>query len=440
MKRSLNKKLLQWKQSKNRNPLILQGTRQTGKTYLIEEFGSFHFPKIHSFNFHEEPFLSDCFNRSLNPFVILENLSLLKKQHIDLDKDLIFFDEIGECPKAIESLKYFCEKAPNVHLIAAGSLLGVKLAGVSYPVGKVDELTLYPMDFEEFLWASGDDFSLKIYNERNRLAGAHFQLWSHFLNYYFTGGLPACVAKWFDPKLSLFEKRLEVIKIQDNLVKSYINDFSKHAGKINALHLEQLFREIPNQLAKVVDESVKRFRFAQVLPNKRSFHDLMPALSWLEKAGLTIKVFPIMTKPIYPFRALRKENIFKLYLFDIGILRSMLSLDYEQLQDQNYGFSKGYFAENYVGEAFMKSFDRDLYSWCENESEIEFIINHTKYGPIPVEVKSGVRTKSKSLNSYVQRYNPERTIKLVGTCGGNNSDRNNLVLPIYFANCIFDFL
>jgi predicted AAA+ superfamily ATPase len=431
--RTLYKDLLSWKNNPERMPLMLMGARQVGKTFLVNQFGKSEYRNIHTFNFQESPDLCSIFDGVLKPEQLLDELAVYQRKDIHSKNDLVFFDEVQDCDRAITSLKYFQEKLPSLHIIAAGSLLGVKLGFASFPVGKVEMLHLYPLSFEEFLLATKDEFVLRLFTETSRLKSAHTLLWEYLQQYFFVGGMPKAVGAWF--KSSGINSRIvSVRKIQKDLLAGYERDISKHSGRINALHITTLFENIPRQLSLVFDGSIKRFRFKGVLAGKRTYTQLQSTISWLENAGLIFKIFPVEGKPRIPLKAFSKENIFKLLVFDVGILGAMLDLSYKDLMDQDYGITKGYFAENFVACEFVKAGRSPLYSWQMRNAEIEFLYVTADSEIIPVEVKSGKRTKAKSLASYIERYNPAHTVKLVGKVGG--TDKKYRVLPLYYAGLL----
>lgn len=433
MKRNLSIKLQEWFASSERKPLILKGARQVGKTFVVTEFGKAHFEKFHFFNFEENRDLHSIFEKNLDPKRILDELSYVNQSPINHEKDLVFFDEIQECPKAVTSLKYFCENIPSLPLIAAGSLLGIKLSEESFPVGKIDFLHLYPMSFREFLVANDDEMLLKVYDAASIDSPipemAHQKLWEELLNYYVTGGMPQIVQAYLNKKSNKLEAFEEVRRLQKILVSSFNNDFAKHSGKNNSLHIVSVFEHVPMQLAAVVDDSARRYRFNHVIPGKSSFTQLRGPIDWLENAGLVIKV-NICNRAEVPLKAFCKNNIFKLFVFDIGLLGAMLNIPIPSILKQDYGMTKGYLAENFVAQELLASGMDELYSWVERNSEIEFLIYEDE-NIIPVEVKSGSRIQAKSLQQFLKKYSPEKAYKL----SARNFSRSDPVvnLPLYFA-------
>lgn len=410
MQRNALKLLNNWNASKHRKPLLLYGARQVGKSYILEQFGKESFAKVHIFNFEKDKKIHQYFSENLDPKKIIAELGFQAGVTINTKKDLVIFDEIQECPKAITSLKYFCEELSELALCAAGSLLGVKFATESAPVGKVDILHLYPMTFEEFLIALGDLALLKAFHQisahKKILNAAHTALLSALYEYFICGGMPEAVKIYIENRTQRLLAFSETRRIQKNIVQMYLADFAKHSGKINSVHIVSVFENIPSQLARCHDQSTQRYRFKDVIPGKGSFRDLQGPIDWLAQAGLIIKA-KICSKAQKPLESFTTPNIFKCYLFDIGILGAMLNLNPTDVLDQNYGIAKGYFAENFVAEQFMASGQSPLYSWSERNSEIEFLLLEENQ-IVPVEVKAGVRVKAKSLQQYILKYAPQK--------------------------------
>ncbi len=439
MKRNILVNLEKWAKRSNRKPLVLKGARQVGKTFIVTEFGKTHFEKCHIFNFEEHKEIRTLFEKNLDPKRIIEELSFIRQTPINIHKDLVFFDEIQECPKALTSLKYFCETMPELSLISAGSLLGVKLSDDSFPVGKVDFLHLYPMNFREFLVANETPMLVEAYDQASLdhpiPIMAHQQLWRELLNYYVTGGMPQAVATYIRNKADKVTAFTEVRTVQKSLVDSYSKDFAKHAGKTNSIHIVSVFENVPMQLSAQVDASTKRYHFNGVIPGKKSFAQLQGPIDWLESAGLVMKVH-VCNRAEIPLQAFCKNNLFKLFLFDIGLLGAMLKLPIQSILEQNFGITKGYLAENFVAQEFLASEQDDLYSWAERNSEIEFLT--VMDGVIvPVEVKAGHRTQAKSLQQFMIKYSPKAAIKL----SANPFSKSGRVinLPLYLSGKISEF-
>jgi len=427
MKRNLVTQLLLWKESSPRKPLLLDGARQVGKSHLIEvEFGKAFFNKTHKFDFRENPRLKEIFKESLLPKKILRSLELEIGQKIDPQQDLIFFDEIGECQEAVDSLKYFAEKCSDFFICASGSNIGLLN---SFPVGKTYNLELFPMSFYEFLLASENQLLIEEYEAQSTLKKTHEKLWEFFLHYYFVGGMPEAVSAWFQGD-HLIDKIKNVSKIHADLFVGYSRDFGKFGGKINALHIESVFKQIPIRLQETHDDSVKRFQFKNIIENKSRYIDLRGPIDWLEKSKLISKNHIITSAPSIPLGANIKENIFKLFFFDVGLMCHSLGLTYQDIQNQEFSF-KGFIAENFVQNELRAKGIYPIYSWQEGDAEIEFLLKIKNGEIIPLEVKSGKRTKAKSLKVYVEKYNPTIALKLVGSVGAG--DKNKYVWPLYYA-------
>lgn len=433
MDRLLVSELISWKSQRQRKPLLLDGARQVGKSFLIEQlFGSEYFRQVIKLDFLANPGLADIFKTSLEPKEILINIQVALSVDLDPQNDLIFFDEIGECQAALDSLKFFAEKMPELHLCASGSNIG--LIG-SFPVGKVHFLELFPFSFEEFLMASGHSMLLEQYRQKSRQLAIHNKLWEQLLDYYFVGGMPEVVDSWFhDPDLAINARCSQVSRIHGELIKGYTHDFGKYAGRLNAQHIERVFQAVPLHLSRYMDDSVKRFRFGDVIEKKKSYKELAGPIEWLEKSKLISKCYPVNGQPKTPMVAYKKENIFKLFFFDVGLLGHMLNLSYAEFRQQNFTY-KGYLAENFVQNELRCIGYSPTYSWEGKSAEIEFLFKTEGGKIIPIEVKSGRRTKAKSLRSFIQQFAPVKTVKLVGAVGGRQ-DETHLVWPIYYASKI----
>ncbi len=414
MRRFLLQKLVAWKDDPDRKPLILQGARQVGKTTLLNEFGQKYFQNVHSLNFEEDLQLADIFSVNLNPEHLIQELRFYLNKDIDINNDLLIFDEVQACPRALTSLKYFHEKMPQIAICAAGSLLGIYLAPTSFPVGKVDMLTLYPMNFEEFLLAQEDYQVLEVLHDFNiddpQIPHfAHERLWEQLKNYLVVGGLPELVDDFVKHKDNLFNAFLRVREKQKTLIDSYLADIAKHSGSINAMHIARIFESIPAQLSRSQDGSATKYVFKGAVPGIDRYGKLVGALDWLIGAGLIIKV-PIVNSGQLPFSAYEEDNTFKLYLFDVGLLGAMAQISPSVIMDYNWGSYKGFFVENYVAEALLSSGRTKLYSWQEKTAEVEFLIEENGYA-IPIEVKSGWVKQAKSIKIFSDKYkSPYRII------------------------------
>lgn len=433
MKRLLLDKLLIWKAKSKRKPLIIDGARQTGKTYLLQTLLGQTFPHVLHLDFLENPALADAFATSLTPHDVLSNIELLTGQTFNPDQDLLILDEIGECPRAVTALKYFAEKAPQMFIAASGSNIGLLK---SFPVGKVEQHNLRPLTFHEFLWASNQAMLIKTFEQQINSPAAHSKLFSQLTDYYFTGGMPEAIATWFEMiDKRILERTQAISDIHANLIEGYKRDFGKYSGKLDAQLIESVFTHIPSQLSSVLDESVKRFKFKGVFERKSRYTDFESAISWLHRCRLTLQNHPISGNPRSPLAAYKKPNKVKLFLFDVGLLNHMLDTSYKEIKLQGYEY-KGYIAENFVQQELAALGVEPSFSWGDARAEIEFIISNNSGKIVPIEVKSGQRTRAKSLQSYISKCKPHKTIKLTGTQGSSIIEKENIVLPLYYTEYV----
>ncbi|MBI5274613.1 MAG: ATP-binding protein [Chlamydiales bacterium] len=436
VQRKMMGRLLKWKKEPNRKPLLLKGVRQVGKTHLLKEFGRLHFSQFHYFNFEKEPGLAKIFEPDLIPERILRDLSFHLNRSINVGEDLVIFDEIQELPKALTSLKYFQEDSPELHLCGAGSLLGLHLNQGSFPVGKVTFETLRPLSFEEFLMANHDKALplIQTITSKSKLSEiVHEHLWDQLKRYFIVGGLPEAVATYCANQDNLFEAFSRVRKKQEDLLNTYYADIAKHSGKVNAMHIDRVFRSVPAQLQQVQDGSSARFKFKGVVPGITHYDRLAGAIDWLEATGLIIKVHIVNTGHL-PFKGYAKENFFKLLAFDVGILGSMSDLSPKLILDYDYGSYKGYFAENFIAQELLASGRDHLFSWQENQAEIEFLVEIDGKA-IPIEVKSGSSTKAKSLKVFSEKYTPPYQVIFSGKPLNNTHGMGIHYYPLYLAGC-----
>lgn len=406
MERHLLASLQEWKVKKDRKPLILKGARQVGKTTLLKQFGARAFAATHTVNFEKDPGLEKIFVGDLSPKKLIQELEFYLHQSIHPDTDLLIFDEIQANSRALTSLKYFAEEMPELAVVSAGSLLGVYLGPGSFPVGKVDLLALYPMNFAEFLLAMEDHRSLELL-ENCKKGGkipeaAHFHLFNQLKHYFIVGGLPEVVKTFREEKNNLFIAFQKVRHKQETLIETYLADIAKHSGKVNAMHIARIWQSVPAQLARAQDGSAAKFKFKGVVPGIDRYSRLVGALDWLEAARLVVKV-PIVNSGEIPFSAHASETAFKLYLFDVGLLGAMSGLTPQTILQYDYGSYKGYYAENFIAQEFLARDLFALYSWQERLAEVEFLYE-SEGSAIPIEVKSGRVTKAKSAKMFSEKY------------------------------------
>ncbi len=433
MQRLLLKTLLNWKAQAERKPLLIDGARQTGKTYLLKVLFGSTFTQILRVDFLESPEIAEAFAGSLTPTDIITNLELLTGQVFNPTTDLLILDEIGECPRAVTALKYFAEQAPQMYVVASGSNIGLLN---SFPVGKVEQHNLRPLTFREFLMASGEHALIKAFASQANSAAAHSKLFDKLTDYYFTGGMPEAVHAWFAlAEQSILDRVAAVNKIHSDLVSGYSRDFGKYSGKVDAGLIESVFNNVPAQLSSVLDESVKRFKFKGVHERKSRYSELESAINWLDKCRLVLKNYPIDGMPRSPLAAYKKENVVKLFLFDVGLLNHMLGVSYKEIKQQGYEY-KGFVAENFVQQEFAAQGLEPTFSWGDARAEIEFVATDGTGRIIPIEVKSGKRTRARSLESYINKCAPHKTIKLTGTQGSSVLERTHIVLPLYYSEYV----
>jgi len=425
VKRLLMDELIKWKNKNNRLPLILKGARQVGKTWLLSEFGRTEFDDVLYINFENAPGLKEIFDGDISPRRIIDLLGALHGKRIEPQKTLLIFDEVQEIPRALTALKYFAETAPEYAICCAGSLLGGALhKGTSFPVGKVDYLTLQPFNFEEFLLANGESMLIEFIsgNGINELPKVMVDKFADYLKLYFVvGGMPAVVVSWLGTRdFSEVEKR------QLDILETYENDFSKHAPKNIVPKLRHLWNSVPSQLAK----ENKKFIYGLVREGARA-RDYEEAMLWLLDSGLLRKVGRI-TKAAMPLKAYEDLKAFKLYHLDVGLLRVMSELPPDAIIDGIKVFEefKGALTEQYVlSELAGKNFIRNIYYWTsEATAEVDFVFADNK-DIYPVEVKAGGNLNARSLRVYRDRYQPRVAIRT--SLSNLRADDGLLNIPLY---------
>lgn len=400
MERSIYKKLIEWKNKEGRRPLILNGARQVGKTYILQAFGKNEYKKLAFLSLDRNKKAVEVFEKGGSTTDMLIALSAISQTDITPNDTLVVLDEIQDCPKALETLKFFCEDVPDIHIIVAGSLLGLSLhGGVSYPVGKVEELRLYPMNFIEFLDAMDKPQLVNILKAGNwsviNLLESEFI--SLLRQYYYVGGMPAAVLAYVQQK-----GLQEVRSIQKQIIQDYRRDFSKHAPEREVPRINMVWDSIPAQLAK----ENKKFIYGAVKKSARAA-DFELAIQWLIDAGLTYKVQRVNT-PRLPFKFYEDLNAFKLFMLDVGLMGAMAETSAESMLVGESIFSEynGAFTELFVFTQ-LKSQDISLYYHAVENStiEIDFLAQwHDRV--VPIEVKAEVNVKSKSLHTFITN-NPE---------------------------------
>ncbi|MBS0620404.1 MAG: ATP-binding protein [Verrucomicrobia bacterium] len=407
MKRDIYHLLEKWKGSDRRKPLVLNGARQVGKTYALKHFGKTSYEKVAYLNFEKDEKLAQYFDNTLDPKQLIQILSIHTGVDIVPQHTLLIFDEIQECPKALNSLKYFCEEATEYHVAAAGSLLGVKTAaGKGFPVGKVNFLHLFPLTFFEFLSALGHE---KI---RHFLEGLtafdplpvplHEKLIHLLKLYLFIGGMPEAVASYAS------SESLSVVReIQLEILSAYEKDFAKHAPPHEIMKITTVWQQVHRQLAK----ENKKFIFAAIRKSARG-RDYEEAIQWLTDAGLIHKSY-LVESPKFPLSAYADNTTFKIFLADVGLLGAQSNLSAQTVIDGDVLFTefKGALTENFIAQELIANHQQKLYYWAsEGTAEVDFLIeaDHEIY---PLEVKGGSSQKKKSLLVYDQKYSPPKLLR-----------------------------
>ena len=421
-------KLRTWKIHPRRKPLVLQGARQVGKSWALKKFGKECFEDVVYINFDTMPSVKEDFKRTKEPLKLIKLMEMMTGKAISPDTTLIIFDEIQECNEALNSLKYFCEDAPEYAVVCAGSLLGVALnrSGASFPVGKVDFMALHPVSFEEYLLASDE----KLYHAYQMIDSVmtvpemiHQQLIDAYKAYLVLGGMPEAVSVYVDMR-----DWSEVEAIQSAILQSYSLDFAKHINNKDIPRVFQVWGNLQDQLAR----EDKKFRYADVQKGARA-REYEGAIEWLCLAGLVHRVSAIET-PRLPLSAYKKSNAFKLYLNDVGLLGRKFDLEPTTIPQGDKLFTefKGVMAENYVLQSLVRQFGNHNYYWTSgNTAEVEFVIQHAGR-IIPIEVKADRNVTAKSLAFYRKQYAPQLSIRL--STLNMRKDDDLLNLPLYMVD------
>ena len=416
-------KLVAWKSSDERKPMVLKGARQVGKTWLMKEFGKNYYKSFVYFNFDEEDELKSIFETNKNPQRIIELLSMIAGEKIHPLDTLVIFDEVQECPEALNALKYFKEKANEYHVIAAGSLLGTLLAKPkSYPVGMVNLLDIFPLTFEEFLGVTDAPlftYYEGIHKEQQIEEIFHNRLLEAYNNYLIIGGMPECVSSWLKHK-----DPAKIAQIQRELIEVYENDFSKHNGKVNSGRILMVFRSIVTQLAK----SNEKFMYGAVREGARA-RDFEEAIEWLVSAGMLNRIYNV-SKLEHPLSAFDKLDQFKLFLFDTGLLKQMAGIDNSAiLLKSTYQF-KGPLTENYVLQQLRGQFDVMPRYFSSRNGEIDFVLQ-CGMDIIPVETKGGEDKSALTFKKYVADNHPQYAVRFSKM--GYRKDGNITNIPLYLV-------
>ncbi|MFU0553736.1 ATP-binding protein [Gardnerella vaginalis] len=431
MKRLIMSKLLAWKNSPYRKPLILKGVRQVGKTWILKEFGKLYYKNIAYFNFDENREYKQFFEATKNVERILQNLMLASGQKIEPENTLIIFDEVQDCPEVINSMKYFCENAPQYHVACAGSLLGITLAKPSsFPVGKVNFMQINPMNFTEFLLANGDENLAKYIEQIDKIEpipDAFFNpLYDKLKMYYVTGGMPESVLMW--------TKARDVNAMQETLfeiITAYERDFAKHPNVSEFPKISMIWHSIPSQLAR----ENKKFLY-KVVKNGARAREYEDALQWLVSAQLVYKIYR-STAPSLPIAAYDDVSAFKIYLADVGLLRRLAQLAPTAFAEGNRLFTefKGALTENYVLQALLTQFEVMPRYWSQTNPpyEVDFLIQREN-DIFPIEVKSEANINSRSLKKFKELFPNQTKLRIRFSLNNLKLDDDVLNIPLFMAD------
>ena len=429
MERKIENKILKWKNSSKRMPLIIKGARQIGKTYTALMIGKKYYKNTVYFNMEDSQELVSIFEKDFDIERIITELSIRSGESIFKNETLIIFDEIQACERALLSLKYFCEKAPEYHIIAAGSLLGVALnrEKYSFPVGKVDMITMYPMDFEEFLWALNQHDladAIREHYRSNEMFSLHDTAMMYYKTYLLVGGMPRAVLDYIETKDYNF-----VTASQKSLNDSYIADMAKYATPTATTRIMNAYNSIPAQLSK----ENKKFQYKVIKSGARAYEYETP-IEWLNASGVINKCVKVREGKM-PLSVFVENESFKIYMADTGILCSKFSIPAKMILTETNAFDgfKGALTENYVAAA-LKTNGYDLYYWEANgKAELDFVIQSTEGDIIPVEVKAADNVRAKSLGVFMKKYDIQKAIRISSKNFGFENNIKSVPLYAVFA-------
>lgn len=447
MQRLILQQLIEWKNSPHRKPLIMQGTRQVGKTWLLKELGTHYYENLAYFNFDENPEYRQFFTTTKNPARILENLMLAGSCKIAPARTLVVFDEVQDCPEVINSLKYFYENAPEYHIACAGSLLGLTLARPSsFPVGKVNFMKVYPMTFTEFLLANGDEQLVRaldaiISDAMSAPASASTTpacmfppIPDAFFNplceklkmYYLTGGMPEAVLMW-----TTYKDIAATERVLQDIIRAYEHDFAKHPKPNQIPKISLIWKSLPSQLAR----ENKKFLYNVVKPGARA-REYEDALQWLVDAQLVHKVYRVRA-PKIPLSAYDDLSAFKIYASDVGILRALSQLSPQAFTEGSRLFTefKGALSENFVAQSLIALYEPHLHYWSQTNPpyEVDFLIQDENE-IIPIEVKSSLNTQSKSLKKFKERFAESTPLRIRYSLNNLSLDGDMLNIPLVMVD------
>jgi uncharacterized protein len=439
--------LVKWKVSSSRRPLLIAGARQVGKTNVVKKFGKKHYKNVLELNFmRDKNKLLSIFEAGLSPSKIIENAQLLTGQAFDAETDLLVFEEVGFSQEALTSLKFFCEQAPHIHLVATGSNIGLFK---NFPVGQTHRITMYPMTFREFLMAQGKKMLVRYVDtvtEGQIPSVAHEQLIEQLINYWFVGGMPGVVQEWISFPDSDPINRIKAVKrVQSELLKDYQNDFGKLSEDHDAttMNIKRVYDAVATRIADVEDGNAKKFKFKGIYGSKHvSYDDVASPIDFLECLMLVHRVFILDgVNNSYNMNFQKQENMFKLLPHDVGLMCRMIGMEYQELREKRDAY-KGYIAEVFVLNEFLsclvEAHTTEMFSFKKgHRMELEYLLKSPEYGVVPVEVKSGTSTRAASLNGFIDKYSPTRALKFSAKNPRNVSGDTLVHLPLYLARAAY---
>ena len=435
MQRKIYEDLLKWKkEEKDTRPLMILGVRQCGKTYIIREFCKNEFKSFVEINLFERQDIVELYKSNMTSEEKLKELSIYIDFNLEEKDTILFIDEIQESEELIAELKFFCEKHNNIKIICAGSLLGVKLNRMrkSFPVGKVKLLNMYPMDFEEFLWALNNKAvadQIRSHYETNKpfLEAMHQKTLSLYKMYLIIGGMPAYVQNFIDNEQDFVKMERSIL---DEIIDNYTKDMKKYIDNTSfSLKIEETYKSIPTQLANLSN----KFQYSKIHEGAKS-REYDNVLDWLKSANL-IQISYLIKIPAIPLEGFVNREIFKLFISDIGILNRLLDIKPKDILSDNLSLHKGVIAENYVATSLVSSGFKLYYWQSSGIAEVDFLL-YTDDGIVPVEVKASDNTQSKSLNVYMEKYAPPYAIRVSSKNFGYNNEKKIKSVPLYAVFCI----
>ena len=435
MYRHLLQDLNDWKARPARKPILLDGARQTGKTYLLRELFGREFPQVLCVDFIENPGLADVFSGSLDPAYLIEQLELATGQSFKIGQDLLILDEIAYCPRALTSLKYFAEKMPQAHVAAVGSTSGLLQ---SFSVCKVEPFVLRPLSFREFLQAGGDERLMRAFTKRSRSALAHKRLFEELTDYFFTGGLPEAVAEWFSPQHKNLLSRVEAVnRLHATLITAHRGDLAMSRDSEEGRLMDDIFTHLPQALFDAQEESVVTFSQFNAAQSPNWNDALGSAIQQLHAARIILKNHPLQGVPKRPLAVHKQDHLVKLFLFDIGLLHHMLGVGYMEIKGRGRDYP-AYVAESFVQQELAVHSLEPGFSWRDGVNEVECLIANDFGQVIPVEIKASSRASTKALETYDAQCLPHKTLALTNRPGTGPEETFSVERALYYAESLVE--